>query len=92
LCSLLLADRYGTGEHHSLVSTEQASYKRRVKIKPSTLPVGSSRKKSVDIYYKQFPANKSSEELESFGKDRQLPVFQRVGRLLYPKSKLCSFM
>jgi hypothetical protein len=56
------------------------------------LPVGSSRKTSVNIYKKQFPANKTSQELESGGKDRQLPIFQRVGRLLYPKSEFNSFV
>lgn len=75
-----------TREQHISLSTEQASHKKRSKItKPSMLPVRSSRKNSVDIHKKQFPAKKTSQELESGGKDRQLPIFQRVGRLLYPK-------
>ncbi|PNF18130.1 hypothetical protein B7P43_G02620 [Cryptotermes secundus] len=75
-----------TREQHSALSTEQASHKKRNHItKPSTLPVGSSRKNSVNVCKKQLPANKTSQELESVGKDIQLPIFQRVGRLLYPK-------
>jgi hypothetical protein len=39
---------------------------------------------------KQSTGNKSHEEFEAGGKDEQLPIFRRVGRLLYPKSELFS--
>jgi hypothetical protein len=83
--SHFLADKRGTRKQHSSLTVQHASHKQKSKItKPSTV----GRKNSVKINKKQSTGNKLSEEFEAGGKDHQLPIFQRVGRLLYPKSEL----
>jgi hypothetical protein len=80
-----LADKHGTIKQHNSHSVRHASHKQKSKIiKPSTV----GRQNSVKMSKKQSSGNKSSKEFEAGGKDRQLPIFQRVGRLLYPKSEL----
>jgi hypothetical protein len=87
----LFADKCETIKQHNILSAGQAAYKQRSsKTKPTTSTRGSNRKTSVKISKKQCNVNRTSQEFESCGKDRQLPIFQRVGRLLYPKSKFCS--
>jgi hypothetical protein len=86
-CMLLyfLADKCGSRKEHSSPSVRHASFKQRSKItKPSTV----GRKNYIKTNKKQLTGNKSCEEFEAGGKDQQLPIFQRVGRLLYPKSEL----
>jgi hypothetical protein len=83
-----LADKCGTIKQHSSLSVRHASHKQKSKItKPSTV----RRKNYLKMNKKQSIGNKSSEEFETGGKDQQLPIFQRVGRLLYPKSELFFF-
>lgn len=85
--SHFLADESGTRKQHSSLSVQHASYKQKTKItKHSTV----RRKNSPKMNKKQSTGNKSSEEFKAGGKDQQLPIFQRVGRLLYPKSELFS--
>jgi hypothetical protein len=85
--SYFLADECGTRKHHSSLSVQHASHKQKSKIaKHSTV----RRKNSPKMNKKQSTGNKSSEEFAAGGKDQQLPIFQRVGRLLYPKSELFS--
>ncbi|GFG39464.1 hypothetical protein Cfor_08413 [Coptotermes formosanus] len=78
----LVQDKHGTIKQHNSHSVRHASHKQKSKIiKPSTV----GRQNSVKMSKKQSSGNKSSKEFEAGGKDRQLPIFQRVGRLLYPK-------
>jgi len=81
------ADECGTRKKNSSLSVQHASHKQKSRItKHSTV----RRKNSPKMNKKQSTGNKSSEEFEAGGKDQQLPIFQRVGRLLYPKSELFS--
>ena len=85
--SHFLADECGTRKQHSPPSVQHASHKQKSKVtKHSTV----RRKNFPKMNKKHCTGNKSSEEFEAGGKDQQLPIFQRVGRLLYPKSELFS--
>jgi hypothetical protein len=85
--SHFLADESGTRKLHSSLSVQHASNKQKSKITKHSIV---RRKNSPKMNKKQSTGNKSSEEFEAGGKDQQLPIFQRVGRLLYPKSKFFS--
>lgn len=75
-------DESGTRKLHSSLSVQHASNKQKSKITKHSIV---RRKNSPKMNKKQSTGNKSSEEFEAGGKDQQLPIFQRVGRLLYPK-------
>jgi hypothetical protein len=86
--SHLLADECGTRKQHSSLSVQRASNKQKSKItKHSTV----RRKNFLKMNKKHSTGNNLSEEFVAGGKDQQLPIFQRVGRLLYPKSELVFF-
>lgn len=87
MTSHFLADECGNRKQQSSLSVQHAYHKQKGKItKHSTV----RRKNSPKMNKKQSTSKKSSEEFEAGGKDQQLPIFQRVGRLLYPKSELFS--
>ncbi|XP_021915131.1 cell cycle checkpoint protein RAD17 isoform X2 [Zootermopsis nevadensis] len=78
-------DKCETIKHHNILSSGQVSHKQRSsKTKPATSTRGSN-KKSSKISKKRFNVNRTFHDFEVFYKDVQLPIFQRVGRLLYPK-------
>lgn len=88
----MFADKCETIKHHNILSSGQVSHKQRSsKTKPATSTRGSN-KKSSKISKKRFNVNRTFHDFEVFYKDVQLPIFQRVGRLLYPKSKFFLFL